>query len=120
MPSRSEDERQQAERKRLLSILHCCNEVRRHRNSQELPDDVLQAWLIWHYLKIGESVSTLNPSTRSAMPAVPWRDIVKARNFMIHQFWKIDTSLILVFAKTDIDLIAATVEHYLKEQDPTE
>jgi uncharacterized protein with HEPN domain len=115
MQRRSEDERQRAERKRLLSILHCCNEVRRYRDSEAIPDDVLQAWLIWHFLKIGESVSTLSPSTRSAMPAVPWTDIVKARNFMIHQFWKIEPGLVLAYSKSDIDLIAATVATYLKE-----
>lgn len=58
---------------------------RAFRDNEMIQDAVMRQLGI-----IGEAVSHLSQETKSQAPEIPWRDIVDARNFLIHAYALVD------------------------------
>lgn len=67
----------------------------RGRTRSDLDGDELFALAMVRLIEvIGEAARGVSPDTQRKMPEVPWRDIISARNWLIHGYPDIDFDII--------------------------
>jgi len=57
-------------------------------------DELIQTWIVHHLLVLGEAARALSPELLARYPQVPWSDIVGFRNILIHEYFRIDRSIV--------------------------
>lgn len=62
---------------------------------------------------VGEAARRISEEMRLAHSELPWSDMVKMRNFMIHEYDDIDPNIIYETAKTDLPKLIITIEKIL-------
>ncbi|MBF0561979.1 MAG: DUF86 domain-containing protein [Alphaproteobacteria bacterium] len=65
-------------------------------------DEQLRFALVQAVQIIGEAASRISPETRSAIPSVPWADIIFMRNRLVHAYFDIDHDIVWETATRDI------------------
>src|SRR6266511_5419001 len=65
-------------------------------------DEQLRFALVQAVQIIGEAASRVSPETRSAMPLVPWTDIIFMRNRLVHAYFDTDHDVIWKTITEDI------------------
>jgi uncharacterized protein with HEPN domain len=56
--------------------------------------DLLQDAILYRLLVIGEAAKALPESVRHAAPILPWRNIMRLRDLLAHQYHRIDPAII--------------------------
>ena len=78
---------------RLLDIREAIERVYRHTAAGRAAfaaDELVQTWVVHHLEIIGEAVRALSDEFRTRYPEVPWREIVRMRNVLVHTYFSID------------------------------
>lgn len=65
--------------------------------------------LLWSFTVLGEASSQLEDDFRTAHRDVPWRAAAALRNRIVHGYWQVSTSILLVTAQDDIPGFLTTV-----------
>ena len=78
-----------------------------------LKDRVLIDAIIRRYSVVGEADSHVSETTKNLFPKIDWKQMKGMRNYVIHQYGKIDYNLLFDTAKN----ILPTQLQYLKEID---
>lgn len=63
---------------------------------------------------IGEAARRISRESREVYPNLPWSDMVKMRNFMIHEYDSVDMNIVYETVLNDLPLIVAALEIILK------
>jgi uncharacterized protein with HEPN domain len=50
-------------------------------------DELIRSWLVTQVQTIGEAVSKISLKLQSAHPEVPWRQIVRMRHILVHDYF---------------------------------
>jgi uncharacterized protein with HEPN domain len=58
--------------------------------------------LSWQFAVIGEAARQTSQETRDASPHVPWHKAVGLRNLITHEYWRIDSEILLTTATVDL------------------
>ena len=118
MPGRFDDEaRRHADRQRLRAMIAACSEIARLRDNRVIPANVLDAWNCWQIVKIGEAARTLSMETKLTMTSIPWVQIVKMRNRLVHEYWQVDRVYVQHVVDKDADELRKAAEQHLKDED---
>jgi uncharacterized protein with HEPN domain len=64
---------------------------------------------------IGEAASKLSPEARTAMPSVPWVNVVAMRHRLIHAYFDIDRTILWKTAMEEIPPLLSVLRAALKE-----
>jgi uncharacterized protein with HEPN domain len=73
---------------------------------QSFDDDVLiQDGVIRQLMVIGEAVKLLSEELRSRYPAVPWRQIARMRDRLVHRYFGIDLETVWLTVQEDIPVL---------------
>ncbi len=62
---------------------------------------------------IGEAVKHLSPSFTSSHDDIPWQDIARMRDKLIHDYFGVDIEKVWLTAKEDIPPLKAEIERVL-------
>jgi uncharacterized protein with HEPN domain len=62
---------------------------------------------------IGEAASRVEPSSRLAIPDLPWPDIIGMRNRLIHAYFDVDIALVCETIRTDLPPLVSRLERIL-------
>ena len=62
---------------------------------------------------IGEAVKWVESDVKAAMPAVQWRRISGMRNFVIHEYWDVDLTIVWSTVHDDLPPLIEAIEAYL-------
>ncbi|MDE2376593.1 HepT-like ribonuclease domain-containing protein [Bradyrhizobium sp.] len=65
-------------------------------------DDQLRFALVQAVQIIGEAASRLSAETRSALPSIPWPDIIFMRNRLVHAYFDIDHDIVWQTVSDDL------------------
>ncbi len=85
------------------------------RTENELETDPLLGPAIQFQLVIiGEACSTLEESTKSLMPAIPFSKIRSFRNRLVHGYFSVDPSLVWLIAVADVPVLSQECERTLE------
>ncbi len=62
---------------------------------------------------IGEAAKNISPATRARAPAVPWDEIIRTRDRLIHGYFSIDVKLIWSIIQNDLPPLVSELEKLL-------
>lgn len=63
---------------------------------------------------IGEAANNVTSDTRSALPDLPWTEIIRQRHIAVHHYRKLEMPRIWATVKQDLPPRVATLEAYLQ------
>ena len=65
---------------------------------------------IREYIVIGEAVSSLIDLLESKFPEYPWRDIKDFRNFIVHEYFGVDTKIVWDLTTQELDILLSYIK----------
>lgn len=90
------------------------------RDRRDLDTDRMLVRAILHaVLEIGEAASALGEDARARVPNVPWTQVVKMRNVLIHVYWGVSHDKVWSTVQADLPALLQAIERAL-EQWPSE
>lgn len=72
-----------------------------------------QSVLIRALQTIGDAANNISSELRSRYPEVPWRSMIDMRNFLVHAYWDIDTSIVWITATEKVPELVPQLEAIL-------
>ncbi len=66
---------------------------------------------------VGEAATRVPKELQDRHPAIPWRDIVSARNRLIHGYDFVDLDILWEIVATDLPALVPQIEQALKGRD---
>jgi uncharacterized protein with HEPN domain len=64
---------------------------------------------------IGEAVKSLSPDLRDSYPQVPWQDIDRMRDELIHQYFGVDIAKVWITTQEDIPELSVHIDMILQQ-----
>ncbi len=109
------------DRNRLEHILQAIETLQKYAGKlsrEELESDVLRYYGIVKNIEIiGEAANMLTVSFREQHSDVPWRDIAGMRNFLVHEYFRVDSDTVWAVIHSEIIELKEHVSRYLSETD---
>ena len=89
-----------------------------HLSQEELEADVLRYYGIVKNIEIiGEAANMLTTTFKDTHPEVPWRDIAGMRNFLVHEYFRVDNDTVWAVIHSEIVELKEHIAHYLSDTD---
>lgn len=66
-------------------------------------------------LEIGEAAANLSSEARSRVPGVPWPDVVRMRNIMVHVNWGISLNKLWETVTSDLPQLQHAIQKSLSD-----
>lgn len=98
---------------RLRDILDSISAIRRH-TEQGGRDDLVSDAVLYRLVVMGEAARALTPDVTEQAPEVPWRQIVRLRDMVTHQYFRVDYSIISQVVMQDLAPLEAAVADLLR------
>ena len=93
---------------RILTMLQDTDEEQFY-NSPTLVDAIS-----FNFAVLGEAASKISPGLRERYSNIPWRTIIAMRNFLIHEYIKINPRFLWETAQNDLPPLLEALETILK------
>ena len=104
---------------RLEHILEAINRLQTYAGNlsrEELEADVLRYYGIVKNIEIiGEAANMLTSTFKSKHPEVAWRAIANMRNFLVHEYFRVDNDTVWIVIHEDIVDLKKHVLRYLAD-----
>ncbi|MDQ6908407.1 MAG: DUF86 domain-containing protein [Chloroflexota bacterium] len=100
------------DRQRLADILEAIENIERYTGGGRGAFDrneLVQTWVLFQLMVIGEAVRALSDAFRSGHPEVAWPQIVALRNNVVHHYFGIDEDIIWEIVTDDIPALKRLV-----------
>lgn len=98
---------------RLRHALHSAtlilNEVAVRGLNTIVSDPLLYAGVERHLANIGEAINHLTPAFKDAHPELQWRSIVRFGNFLVHEYFAVDVSIVLDVIQTKLPQLVSAI-----------
>ncbi len=108
------------DRAALEDIVHACRRIIDFAagmdRSSFLSDQKTQSAVIHQLLILGEAVKRLSPAFCDDHPDVPWRQIARTRDILIHHYQEVDLEEVWQMVETDIDELLKTLGRLMDGQ----
>ena len=102
-------------------ILEAIDRLETHAGNlsrEELESDVLRYYGIVKNIEIiGEAANMLSSDFKEAHPEVAWRDIAGMRNFLVHEYFRVDNDTVWAVIHSDIVELKKQITHFLSDTD---
>lgn len=109
------------DRMRLEHISEAIERLQTHAGNlaeDELKKDVMRYYGIVKNIEIiGEAARMLTEDFKMAHPAVDWRSISGMRNFLVHEYFQVDSDTVFSVIHNEIPDLKTLVDRYLAETD---
>lgn len=107
------------DKSRLKHILQAIERLQHHAGNlpkDELEHDVLRYYGIVKNIEIiGEAARMLTEDFKINHPNTNWREIAAMRNFLVHEYFQVNSDVIWEVIHQDIVTLKSDVERYLEE-----
>ena len=108
------------DRSRLVHILEAIERLQKYAGGlrkEELEADVLRYYgIVKHIEIIGEAARMLSTPFKEAHTAVNWRMIANMRNFLVHEYFRVDSEVVWEVIHTEIVELKVHIMDYLNEE----
>jgi uncharacterized protein with HEPN domain len=106
----------------VLDIVLACRRILRFASGQSrqefLDDEKTQSAVVHQLLLIGEATKRLSDAFRDSLPEVPWRDIARMRDRLIHHYDAVDLDEVWKTVEADIPPLLARIGPLIPDDDP--
>jgi uncharacterized protein with HEPN domain len=98
----------------MLLALDRCLRFRSHLDSDDntMSDMALDATLR-NLAVVGDAAKALSEQARALFPSTPWHSIAGLRNIVIHEYFRIDTKIILDVVDSEVVPLATALRNHL-------
>ena len=108
------------DRSRLVHILEAIERLQKYAGGlrkEELEADVLRYYGIVKNIEIiGEAARMLSTPFKEVHTAVNWRMIANMRNFLVHEYFRVDSEVVWEVIHTEIVELKVHIMDYLNEE----
>lgn len=87
-----------------------CRTYEQFTEDMQLQDAVLRRLAI-----IGEAVRCVSMETRAKLPELPWDDMARMRNILVHVYFGVDMEIVWETVSRDLGALVEAVERLLLE-----
>lgn len=105
----------------LTHILESANLVERFLSGitkqKFLKSDMRQSAVIRQLEIIGEAAARVSRRRKEKMKEIPWREAISMRNFVIHDYFRVDNEKVWNTAKKDVPKLKRRLEKVIKDID---
>ncbi len=109
------------DRIRLEHIIKSIENIERYTSGKSyddlLADDMMCYAVVYNVLSIGEATYHLTKAFRAEHPETPWEVIMRMRNVLAHDYYKLKLQTVWEVVEHDLPPLREQVEHYLTETD---
>ena len=105
---------------RLRDIKEAIKQITKYTDSGRQAfdqDELVQIWVIHHLEIIGEAVRSIPQEFKNNHQEVPWKQISRMRNVLIHIYFGVDQDIIWEVVEHDLPLLKSSVESILANQE---
>jgi uncharacterized protein with HEPN domain len=102
----------------LRHILDCCLELEKCADLRELPEvpeSVVFAAICRNLEIIGEAAGKLGREFHGRHPEIPWRQMISARNLLIHNYDGVDPAIVFVILEDEIPRLQSAVRALIRD-----
>jgi uncharacterized protein with HEPN domain len=78
-------------------------------------DEIRLHGTLYNLIVIGEAVKNLPDEVQAKVPAVPWRDIQRFRDKLVHHYFSIKPSVVWQVIQEDLPVLKTAIEQLLQE-----
>ena len=76
----------------------------------------IQDAINWRLVIIGESAKAISAETRARLPQLPFSDMARMRDKMIHVYWRVDARIIWQTIKQDLPALVQVLAQILPSE----
>ena len=109
------------ERLFLADIQECCQKIERFiigiSESDFQTNEILKDALVRNIEIIGEAAKNLSEQTRSENPGIPWRDVMRMRDKIVHHYFRLKLEIIWRTITEDIPALQLQINEMLEKYD---
>lgn len=102
----------------LQDIFDFCEHVEQYADgieqSEFLENRMLQDALVRKLELIGEAAKNVSEETRKQNPNIPWREIMRMRDKVVHHYFRVDLEIVWQTVKKDVPKLKSEIELMLK------
>jgi uncharacterized protein with HEPN domain len=80
-------------------------------------DELVQTWVVHHLEIIGEAARSIPQEFKNNHSGIPWRQISRMRNVLIHIYFGIDQDIIWGIVEHDLPVLKASIDAILSGQE---
>lgn len=106
------------DRIRLLHILEAISRIKRYIEGKSfeefVDDDMLYYAVVKNIEIIGEASNLLTDSFKSDHPQTPWKMVTGMRNYIVHEYFQVDNTVIWDVITRDLHELEEQVTTYLQ------
>ncbi len=78
-------------------------------------DDTILRAVMFDFAIIGEAAKGVTPATRVRLASAPWKAMAGMRDFVIHQYWGIDSDIVWSAATIELPPLVALIRAELDQ-----
>ena len=90
----------------VRDMIECCDRILRHTGGLDremvFTTDLVRDATLWNIGVLGEAANRIPEAVREAHQEIPWRDMIDARNRIIHGYGDIDDDVLWDIISRDI------------------
>ncbi len=101
----------------LIAARDAINMTQGFTRSRLDTDFILKRALVNAIQEIGEAAAKISLEGRARIPELPWGQIVRTRNILVHVYWGIDMDEIWGVVQSDLPALIQSVESALQRWD---
>lgn len=106
-------------RLRLQDILHAIEKIQAytHNVNEEafFSSSLLIDAVVRNFIIIGEAARHIPAEVRAAHPQTPWTDMQEMRNFLVHEYPKVDPEIVWRTIRTDLPALVPLLQDILEK-----
>ena len=104
---------------RLEHIIQAIERIKRYTLGKRFDDLVKDDMMYYAVVKnieiIGEAANLLTNEFKSEHPDTPWKLITGMRNYIVHEYFQVDNTVIWDVIQNDLPQLENQITNYLKE-----
>jgi uncharacterized protein with HEPN domain len=105
----------------LADIQECCQKIERYvsgiSESDFQANEILKDALVRNIEIIGEAAKNLSEQTRNVNPTVPWREVMRMRDKIVHHYFRLKLEIIWRTVTEDIPNLHLQINKILEKYD---
>lgn len=102
----------------MLGALERCQRYRVHLDSHDATVSEMALDAALRNLAVaGEAAKSLSEHTRAQLESVPWHSIAGLRNVVVHEYFRIETAVIVDILDSEVTSLVAAIRGHLETDD---
>ncbi len=107
-----------SDREKLQDILGAIDRIEQYAHGGKgifEGNDLIQSGVLYQLIVIGEAAGDLSIDLRNQYPLIPWKPIIGMRNFVAHEYFRVDLEIVWAVVERELPRLKNQVEKILQE-----